>query len=307
MATVYPAYEQSAQYSLNDKMHINAMVQGTPDINPCGMLSEAGAHLGQWWTPRDVPFPNIHEQEPHFPQPNYTLDQDTPTQWGSPTTSIHSYPVPSSLTDVTSLDVSPGHNESRRGSSSTQPDQRKRKRSTASVAKPKTQPPATESTRRVSTNKTTMAEPAAAAASQKPKRGSRSRAAAEQPQPTQEEQEYEDEDVEADPEKECGTQSKKVQERSRIASNKFRVKKREGAIKLRAEEEEMERAKRDLTNCVSNLTLHVYELKMKLLQHTDCDCTLIQEYIVTEAQKYIKGLGEGKYPNATPALLPQHM
>nr|CEG04975.1 unnamed protein product [Fusarium clavum]CEG05852.1 unnamed protein product [Fusarium clavum] len=283
------------------------MAQGAADVNPYGMLPGARAHWGPWWSPGDVPFPNILEQEPHFAQPNYTLDQDTSTQWDSPMTSIHSYSAPSSLTDVASLDVSPSHNESRRGYSSTQLDQRKRKPSTASVATPKTQVPATKSTRRASTKKTTTTEPAADAASQKPKRSSRSRAAAKQPQPTQEEQEYGDEDADADPEKECSTQSKKVQERNRIASNKFRVKKREDAIKLRADEEEMERANCDLTHCVSDLTLQVYELKMKLLQHTECNCTLIQEYIATEAQKYIKDLGEGKHPNATPALPPQHM
>jgi hypothetical protein len=317
MATVYPAYQQPAQDSLNDKMHIldsygalpapdmniNAMAQGTPDINPYGMLSEAGAHLGQWWSPEDVPFPNIHGREPHCAQPNYTLDQDTSTQGDSPTTSIHRYPVPSSLTDVTSPDVSIGHDESRRGSSSTQPNQRKRKRSAASVAKPKTQLPGTKSARRASTKKTTMAEPAAAA-SQKPKRGSRSRAAAKQPQPTQEEQEYGDEDTGADPEEEYGIQSKKFQERNRIASNKYRVKKREDAIKLCADEKDMERSNHDLTNCISDLMLQIYELKMELLQHTDCDCTLIQVYIATEAQKYIKDLGEGRYLNATPALPP---
>jgi len=160
--------------------------------------------------------------------------------------------------------------------------------------------------RRASTKKTTMAEPAAAAAaaSQKPKRGSRSRAADKQLQPTQEEQEYGDEDGEADPEEEHGTQSKKFKERNRMASNKYRVKKREDAIKLRVDEEDMERSNHDLINCISDLMLQIYELKMELLQHTDCDCTLIQVYIATEAQNYINDLGEGKYPNATPALPP---
>jgi hypothetical protein len=58
--------------------------------------------------------------------------------------------------------------------------------------------------------------------------------------------------------------------------------------------------------------IQVYDLKMKLLQHTDCDCALIKDYIATEAQRYVKDLCDGKHPNATPALPPpapyqQHM
>ncbi|KAL5603950.1 hypothetical protein FOVSG1_006700 [Fusarium oxysporum f. sp. vasinfectum] len=77
--------------------------------------------------------------------------------------------------------------------------------------------------------------------------------------------------------------TKKVQERNRIASNKFRAKKKEEERKLESEEEDMERINRDLSTCVTDLTLQVHDLKMKLLQHTDCDCALIQEYIANEA------------------------
>ncbi|KAJ4122929.1 hypothetical protein NW768_009919 [Fusarium equiseti] len=285
---------------------MNAMAQGVPGMNPYGVLPEA--NWGQWWSAGDVAFaesanmaaPNTFNQDqPFFNNDNYTPNQDSSTQWDSPSTSTHSYPVPSPSTVATSFDLSPGHDDAgRRESSSTQPDQRKRKRSTTTAAKSKPQPPAAKSTRRASTKKTSKTEPVAPP--QKPKRGSKSKASAKLKQ----QHDLEDEDVEFDPEEQYDTHNKKIQERNRIASNKFRVKKREDAIKLRADEEDMERANRDLTNCVSELTLQVYELKMKLLQHTDCDCTLIQDYIGTEAQRYIKDLGDGKHPNSTPALPP---
>jgi cell division protein FtsB len=81
-----------------------------------------------------------------------------------------------------------------------------------------------------------------------------------------------------------------MQERNRVASNKFCVKKREEAKKFQADEENREQTNRKLSSSVSDLTQQVYELKMKLLQHTDCDCHLIQEYIANEANQYIHDL-----------------
>ena len=82
-----------------------------------------------------------------------------------------------------------------------------------------------------------------------------------------------------------------------MASNKFRVKKREDARRLKADEEDMERTNRDLSSCVADLTLEVYQLKIRLLQHTDCDCSLIQSYIANEANRYIKDLGDENHPS----------
>ncbi|RBA09643.1 hypothetical protein FPRO05_14342 [Fusarium proliferatum] len=56
----------------------------------------------------------------------------------------------------------------------------------------------------------------------------------------------------------------------------------------------MEQINRELSTCATDLTLQVYNLKMKLLQHTDCDCALIQEYIASEAHRYIQDLGDEK-------------
>ncbi|KAH7140432.1 hypothetical protein B0J13DRAFT_64090 [Dactylonectria estremocensis] len=88
----------------------------------------------------------------------------------------------------------------------------------------------------------------------------------------------------------CDGNSTLIKERDRIASSKFRNKKREDALRLESEEQDMERINRTLSACAANLTREVYELKMKLLQHADCGCTLIQNYIINEAQNYIREL-----------------
>ncbi|KAH7119304.1 hypothetical protein EDB81DRAFT_815950 [Dactylonectria macrodidyma] len=87
-------------------------------------------------------------------------------------------------------------------------------------------------------------------------------------------------------------QYKLIQKRNRIASNKFRIKKREHASQLKSKEEELERRHRDLSGCVTDLRCEVYELKVRLLQHTNCSCVLIQDYIASEAKRYIQDLDQ---------------
>jgi hypothetical protein len=83
-----------------------------------------------------------------------------------------------------------------------------------------------------------------------------------------------------------------TKERNRIAASKSRAKKREHTLRVQSEEQELERTNQDLSLCVANLTREVQELKMKLLQHTDCDCSLIHDYLAAEAQRYICGLSK---------------
>jgi GTPase involved in cell partitioning and DNA repair len=101
--------------------------------------------------------------------------------------------------------------------------------------------------------------------------------------------------------------SKKFKERNRIASNKFRVKEPEDAKKLQTKEKNMEQINRKLLSSVSDLTQQVYELRMKLLQHTDCDCHQIQEYIANEATRYIHDLGNDKKQQTTTPYPPRHL
>ncbi|KAH7160532.1 hypothetical protein B0J13DRAFT_128714 [Dactylonectria estremocensis] len=85
---------------------------------------------------------------------------------------------------------------------------------------------------------------------------------------------------------------KVIQERNRIASNKLRVKKSEALLRLESIEQSKERIHRDLSTCVADLTLEVYELKMQLLQQSGCNCALIQNYLVHESQRYVQALDE---------------
>ncbi|KAH7184428.1 hypothetical protein DER44DRAFT_803118 [Fusarium oxysporum] len=86
--------------------------------------------------------------------------------------------------------------------------------------------------------------------------------------------------------------SQHAKERNRIAAGKSRAKKREHTLRVHSEEQELERTNHDLSTCVANLIREVQELKMKLLQHTDCDCSLIHDYLAAEAQRYICGLSK---------------
>ncbi|KAG5748111.1 hypothetical protein H9Q70_009213 [Fusarium xylarioides] len=292
MGTVYPPFQQQIHPPSDGSQpydpNMQLMSQDPSGMNLYGTLPQSPWE--QWWSPENAAFaeasnmaaPNAKAQEHQQQYAQYAYDQDSSTQCASPSTSMHSYPVPSPSTESTSVENATGDPESRRGSSSTQPDKRKRnaRRSTASKA-PK----------RASTRKTTKIE----AVPGKPKGRGKGKAVA-KPQPTK--------SPSPEPEEELDEHSKKVQERNRIASNKFRVKKREDAKKLRADEQDMERANRDLSSCVSELTMQVYELKMRLLQHTDCECHLIQNYIANEAHRYIQDLGEGKQKHATPPLCP---
>jgi hypothetical protein len=86
--------------------------------------------------------------------------------------------------------------------------------------------------------------------------------------------------------------SQHTKERNRIAANKFRTKKREHTLRLQSEVQELERTNHNLSIYLANLTREIQELKMKLLQHTGCDCSLIHEYLAAEAQRYICGLSK---------------
>ncbi|KAF5227558.1 hypothetical protein FANTH_14739 [Fusarium anthophilum] len=104
--------------------------------------------------------------------------------------------------------------------------------------------------------------------------------------------------------KELNEYIKQVHDRSRIASHKFRMKQREDAKRLDADTKEIERINSGLSNQVSELTAEVYDLRMKLLQHTDCNCHLIQKYIANEAHQYVQDWHNGKQIHATLPVYP---
>lgn len=79
-------------------------------------------------------------------------------------------------------------------------------------------------------------------------------------------------------------------ERNRIAATKCRLRKRSEASDLATRERTMEEHNRYLFSCFNSLSEEVYTLKSQLLQHTDCNCALIQKYIASEAIKSVDNL-----------------
>ncbi|KAH7243829.1 hypothetical protein B0J15DRAFT_403624, partial [Fusarium solani] len=57
----------------------------------------------------------------------------------------------------------------------------------------------------------------------------------------------------------------------------------EEQLRLESSNQDLERIHRDLSTCVADLTFEVYELKMQLLQHSGCNCNLIQNYLAYES------------------------
>ncbi|KAG7418529.1 Transcription factor atf21 [Fusarium oxysporum f. sp. raphani] len=84
---------------------------------------------------------------------------------------------------------------------------------------------------------------------------------------------------------------KRIQERNRIAADKCRMRKREHFSRLQFDEQATEQRHRELSSCMNDLNEEILYLKMQLLQHTSCNCTLIQHYIKNEAQRYTDALG----------------
>ncbi|OAQ57946.1 transcription factor atf21 [Pochonia chlamydosporia 170] len=77
-------------------------------------------------------------------------------------------------------------------------------------------------------------------------------------------------------------------ERSRVASNKFRERKRYEIAQLESKEYTMEDLNRQLRGMLDALASEILSLKMQLLQHTSCNCELIQVYISKEAHHFVE-------------------
>ncbi|KAM5361439.1 hypothetical protein ACJA88_014469 [Fusarium oxysporum] len=80
---------------------------------------------------------------------------------------------------------------------------------------------------------------------------------------------------------------KRAQERNRVAASKFRYRRREEMEKIYSKEQDLEKINFNLTYCLKDLVAEVHQLKMNLLQHTTCECTLIHKYVQNEAKRYI--------------------
>lgn len=115
--------------------------------------------------------------------------------------------------------------------------------------------------------------------------------------------EVDDDDLPKDPRR------RRILERNRIAATKCRLRKRDEASALASREQAMEDQNRYLSTCFDSLTAEIYHLKTQLLQHTDCNCILIQKYIANEAKKSVDGLiacSSSFYPCGG-SMIPEYM
>lgn len=86
---------------------------------------------------------------------------------------------------------------------------------------------------------------------------------------------------------------RRILERNRIAATKCRLRKRDEASALASQEQEMEEKHRRLAAYFDTLSAEIYHLKTQLLQHTHCNCILIQKYIAHEARKSVDNMVGG--------------
>ncbi|KAM6513246.1 hypothetical protein FALCPG4_015696 [Fusarium falciforme] len=83
---------------------------------------------------------------------------------------------------------------------------------------------------------------------------------------------------------------RRILERNRIAATKCRLRKRDEASAFASRGQAMEDQYRYLSTCFDSLIFEIYHLKTQLLQHTDCNCVAIQQYIANESKKTMDGL-----------------
>lgn len=193
----------------------------------------------QCWTTNQPSFPGLSEVAGGNSQHEYNIEDFVLNYGYTPastnlTGSISSqeYPTPPRTSELTSSEKSPSNSDGRRRSLLTQSDKQKRKPDHTERAPAK-------SSRRDSTKKT-KAKAAAEVHGNTKKRGSINEAAATNL---------------SSPHFKNHVYTRKVQERNRIASNKFRVRKQEDESKLKSAEKDMEQINRDLSTSVTNLTL----------------------------------------------------
>jgi hypothetical protein len=233
----------------------------------------------QCWTADQPNFPGLFKAAGGNAQHDYDIEDFLSDYAYTPaptdlTGSIFSqeYPTPPRTSELTSPENPPSNSDGRRRSSSTQPDNQKRKptRTKRDLAKSSGH----DSSKQVKAKRTT------ADVRGDIKRGGSINKAAERNISSLQHINNE--------------RTRKHQERNRRASNKVHIRKREEQRNLESAEKVLELINRDLSTCATDLNSQVYDLKMKLLQHTDCDCALIQEYIANEAHRYIQDLGDEK-------------
>ncbi|KAK7429320.1 hypothetical protein QQZ08_004132 [Neonectria magnoliae] len=86
------------------------------------------------------------------------------------------------------------------------------------------------------------------------------------------------------------TGAKRGRSRNSIAAHKSRAKKKAASQRLKYDLRRMEETHSRSTQCVADLTSEIHQTKMLLLEHTDCDCSLIHIYNAHEARQFARGI-----------------
>lgn len=90
------------------------------------------------------------------------------------------------------------------------------------------------------------------------------------------------------PAQQGNNRGKEPQERNRITAYKPSIKQREDISRLNSRTQELERIHHELSTCVADLSLQVYELKMQILQQSGCNCALMRDYLAHESRRYVQ-------------------
>ena len=80
--------------------------------------------------------------------------------------------------------------------------------------------------------------------------------------------------------------------RNYVAAAKCRLKKKDEVSRLAERALEMEEENANLAQCCERLRTEVIELKSLLRQHTNCDCAMIQTYIIKKERRVAEWLAE---------------
>jgi hypothetical protein len=85
----------------------------------------------------------------------------------------------------------------------------------------------------------------------------------------------------------CGetTQLKQHRDRNRIAARKCRQKAKQNTSKLQERERELNQQNRMLLSFAGSLREEILDLKNEILRHSDCNCSVIQNYIANAARR----------------------
>ena len=90
--------------------------------------------------------------------------------------------------------------------------------------------------------------------------------------------------------------SLRTREKNRIAADKCRSRRRQQEEKLKFRHDDLEQKHRSLLDAQSELMGEIYILKNMMMDHSSCDCRLIQDYLARSASEWVAKKVEPSIP-----------